>query len=307
MPTYGMGNAMREVRMRLGYTQEELAYGICTVGTLSKIENGRAVISKQVFEALCSRLPGLHHVWVSCDTEKEMQRSRLCKQILVYLEFRKLPAAKTAMECYSRIKDEKSPFCRQFEWYTKAVYQAAAKEEEDKILPNLKRALKVTMPSYEARFRQHKKGMMLTYDEVYILSNMGIAYARQNEMENAFRILYFLKEYFVKQNLDMVESMKVCPMVFGNLAWLFHKQGRFKEAVKLCDSGIEICLSSGRYTVLPHLLCIKAHGLTASGSPVTAQKSRRQAEALLGISEEYRGYGCFLDFYKAMEPIFVTF
>ena len=78
MPTYGMGDAIREMRIRLGYTQEELAYGICTPGTLSRIENGRAVISKRVFEALCSRIPELHHVWIACDTKTEMQRSKFC-------------------------------------------------------------------------------------------------------------------------------------------------------------------------------------------------------------------------------------
>ena len=39
MPTYGMGDAIREMRNRLGCTQEELSYGICTAGTLSRIEN----------------------------------------------------------------------------------------------------------------------------------------------------------------------------------------------------------------------------------------------------------------------------
>ena len=62
MPTYGMGDAIHEMRIRAGCTQEELAYGICTPGTLSRIENGKEVASKQVFEALCQRLCGRCHM-----------------------------------------------------------------------------------------------------------------------------------------------------------------------------------------------------------------------------------------------------
>lgn len=307
MPTYGMGESIREMRSRLGYTQEELAYGICTPGTLSRIENGRAVISKQVFEALCSRIPELHHIWIACDTKEEMQRSKLCKQILYCLEFRKMEEAKIKIQQYRILKNENSKFCMQFAYYTQAVYQAIVKEEEAQVLPLLQQALCMTMPFFEERICMQKKSAMLTYDEVYILSNMGIAYTKQREMEIAAEIFSYLKSYFEKQELETSESMKACPMILGNLAWLFECQGRFEEAVKYCESGMEICRFTGRYTVLPYLFCVKARCLTASGSHKMAEKCRRQAKAILDVTEEYRGYGCFEEFYQAREPIYVTF
>ncbi len=307
MPTYGMSDAIREMRIRLGYTQEELSYGICTPGTLSRIENGREVISKQVFEALCSRMPGLHHVWISCDTKNEMQRSKLCKQILMYLSAGKLSEAKRAMEAYRQLRDEKNPFCRQFGLYTQAIYQAILKEREEDILPKLKKALGITMPDYRERLQMQKKAVVLTYDEIYILLNMGIAYGKREETERALRILYYLKTYMKNQDLDVMESTKVYPMILGDLAWVLERQRRFSEAVKQCDTGIEICRVTGKYTVLPHLLCIKAWCHTAAKDHVTAKKSRQQAKAIFDIIEEYRGYRSFQEFYKAKEPIFVTF
>lgn len=307
MPTYGMGSAIREMRIRQGYTQEELAYGICTPGTLSRIENGKAAVSKQVFEAVCSRMPGLHHVWISFDTEKEMRRSKLCKQILLYLELRKMADAKAAIEGYRQACDGNNPFCRQFLQYAQAIYQAILKENEKEILPMLQEALKITMPDYEKRLHAHKKAVLLSYDEVYILSNMGIAHARQNEPEKAFEIFYYLKEHMESQKLDIEEFMKTEPMILGNLAWILKCQGRFDEAIRQCDEGIKICCLIGKYTILPSLLCIKAYCLTAVGSLKTAEKSRRQAEAILDVAEGYREYGSFQEFYKAMDPIFVTF
>lgn len=307
MPTYGMGEAIREMRMRLGYTQEELAYGICTTGTLSKIENGRSIISKRVFEALCSKMPGIHHVWISCDTKAEMERSRLCKQILLYLELRKMNEAKAAMEQYRRRKEKDNPFCMQFDLYTQAIYQAILKKDEGKILPKLKMALAVTMPDYKERFRAKKKAVLLTYDEVYILSNMGIAYAKKDRSERAYSIFCFLKEYIRQQEMDLAESMKINPMILGNLAWLLERQGQFREAVKQCDECMEVCILANKYTVLPYLLCIKSRCLTALGNLETAKKSRQQAKAILGIRNGIRSYGGFEEFYKAQEPIYVTF
>lgn len=307
MPTYSMGSAIREMRIRAGYTQEELAYGICTTGTLSRIENGKEVVSKQVFEALCARLYGIHHVWISFDTKAEMQRSKLCKQILLYLEQREMKKAKDAIEEYQLLKEKDSPFCMQFALYTQAIYQAILKEKEDEVLPKLKQALEITMPNYKERLKMQRKRTLFTYDEIYIMSNMGIAYANIQELEKAFQIFYCLKEYFEGQTLDMTESTKVYPMILGNLAWVLEKQGRFKEAVKHCDLGIEICHFTGKYTILPHLLCIRAWCFTASGNPKMAKKSRRQAKSILDITECYRGYGSFAEFYKAKEPIFVVF
>lgn len=307
MPTYGMSEAIREMRIRLGYTQEELSYGICTPGTLSRIENGREVISKQVFEGLCGRMPGLHHVWISCDTKNEMRRSKLCKQILMYMSVGRMPEARKAMEAYYQLKDRKNPFCRQFELYTQAIYQALIKEREEEILPKLKRALAITMPDYRERLQVQRKAVVLTYDEVYILLNMGIAYAKKEETELALQILYYLKRYMKNQELDVMESTKVYPMILGDVAWILERQRRPLEAVRECDAGIEICRATGKYTVLPHLLCIKAWCLTASKDHVTAKKSRQQAKAIFDVTEEYKGYGSFQEFYKAKEPIFVTY
>lgn len=307
MPTYGMGDAIHEMRMRAGCTQEELAYGICTPGTLSRIENGKEVASKQVFEALCQRLCGMCHMGISFDTKIEMQRSKFRRQALLYLEQRELEKAKLALEGYHALKETDNPFCLQFALYTQAVYQAIQREREEEILPKLEQALEITMPNYKERMQAAKRKILLTYDEVYIMSNIGIAYAKNAQLEKAFHIFYYLKGYLESQRLELSESLKVYAMILGNFAWILEQQGRFEEAVKHCDTGIRICHLTGKYTVLPHLFCIKAWCLTASGNAMMAKKSRRQAKALFDITEHYRGYGSFAEFYKAREPIFVIF
>lgn len=306
MPTYGMGDAIREMRRRLGYTQEELSFGVCTTGTLSRIENGKAIVSKQVFEALCDRMPGLHHAGVSLDTKLEMKRSKLCKKILLHLEHRNMSEAREAMQEYQQLMEEKNPFCRQFKLYTQAIYEAISGDGKE-VLHKLEEAMQITMPDYESRLQEGEKRVLFTYDEIYILINIGIACAREEDMEKANRLLYCLKLYTEHHGMDMIECPKVYVMVVGNLAWVLERQGRFQEAVRLCDAGINTCCFSGKCIILPYLLCLKSWCLTALGNPMTAKKCKQQAKTILDITENHRGYGSFEEFYKAKEPIYVTF
>ena len=56
MPIYPYGAMIRQRREELGYTQEELADGICAVPTLSRIENGERLPTKEHSEMLLPRL-----------------------------------------------------------------------------------------------------------------------------------------------------------------------------------------------------------------------------------------------------------
>ena len=56
MPIFQFGILIKRKREELGYTQEDLADGICSVPTLSRIENGERMPTKEHFEMLVQRL-----------------------------------------------------------------------------------------------------------------------------------------------------------------------------------------------------------------------------------------------------------
>lgn len=56
MQYYSCGQIIKRMRQSRGLTQEELAFGICSVSSLSKIENGRQTPHYRTFEALLERL-----------------------------------------------------------------------------------------------------------------------------------------------------------------------------------------------------------------------------------------------------------
>ena len=75
------GETVREARKRCGLTQEELAYGICSVSTLSKIENGKRQPHILTFEALMQRMGVSGEGFFLCLSEQEMASCRLLQEI----------------------------------------------------------------------------------------------------------------------------------------------------------------------------------------------------------------------------------
>ena len=56
MAVFQLGPIIRNRRTELGLSQEDLADGICSVPTLSRIENGERMPTKNHFEMLMQRL-----------------------------------------------------------------------------------------------------------------------------------------------------------------------------------------------------------------------------------------------------------
>ena len=55
MATYVIGDYIREIRLRKGYTQEDVSFGICTSATLSRIENGAQTPGRYILDKLMER------------------------------------------------------------------------------------------------------------------------------------------------------------------------------------------------------------------------------------------------------------
>ncbi len=68
-----LGTLLRMRREELELTQEELADGICSVPTLSRIENGERMPTKNHFETLVERL-GLSSLMLDCFIDENTLR-----------------------------------------------------------------------------------------------------------------------------------------------------------------------------------------------------------------------------------------
>ena len=88
-----IGEFIRQRRKELNLSQEDLAYGICEVSTLSRIENGRCTPSRSKINALLQRLglPEERYYAIVSKNEKEIEALK--------------KKSSPAMSCTSRKRD----------------------------------------------------------------------------------------------------------------------------------------------------------------------------------------------------------
>ena len=56
MSNYNVGDMIRLTRQAIGMSQEELSDNICSVQTLSRIENGKVKVKKRIYQQLMERM-----------------------------------------------------------------------------------------------------------------------------------------------------------------------------------------------------------------------------------------------------------
>lgn len=81
MAVYEIGNYIHDMRIERGYSQEELCFGICSVGNLSKIENGTRMPNRKTVEAITQRL-GCREAFLQYSSREEMKQVEICSQIV---------------------------------------------------------------------------------------------------------------------------------------------------------------------------------------------------------------------------------
>lgn len=280
MPNYFIGDFIRDTRIRRGYTQEQLSFGICTTPSLSRIENGAQTPGKHILDALFERLgidENMFEIFVSkedvesYETIQEMTRSiagcnyaNLEKQIE---KLERLIANKT-----------KCNLQQQYLIFAKGVLKKGKGADCQEIMELFMQAIHMTLPDFDGV--NPVRANLLTYHEIAIINNIAILYAQENKMEEALGLGYWLKEYMEKSMIDSDEKTVKYPMILYNLSNWLGKLLRFEEAQQIAETGIDFCIRYGNLVMFPLLICNKACTLAEQGRLEEATKFFTQSAVI---------------------------
>lgn len=282
MAKYSVGEYIYNVRKRKGYTQEELAEGICTTGTLSKIENGNRTPSISIYEALMQRLgepASLFSVYIG---EKELAADNFCRKVIRILARNEVEHLDMVMEEYGaalvkyHLKESPIMLCM------KAICHTMMQYPPQKVLEELLDALRMTAPeNFETWMREKRK--LLTFDEIVIWNNIAIQYKYMKQSDRALEIWKMLREYLSVREVDEDEKAKIYPVILYNLSGIYAQRNLYAEAVQYSEEGIRNCVEFGKLFPLPYFLHQKSEGLLALGEVHSAEEYLRKSELVLEI------------------------
>lgn len=264
-----IGDIIRRRREELGYTQEELAAGICSVPTLSRIENGERIPQKNILDQLLQQL-GYSNMSVDVWTdEKNFQLHNLKFQIRQAIIMDETEKAKTLLRKFERLYSPSDPVDHQFMLlYQTMLYGSPSSAERKK---QLEKALLLTCPFYNEK----KLPRVMAYEEIILVNNIAICYWEEGSRDEAIELLYQLKESYERNVVNIEEALRTQLLILYNLSKFLGLEGRYDECIEICDLGIQIAVRTGRCHSLPGILYNRAWSLVKRGQEGDLEEAKR--------------------------------
>ncbi len=282
----------------MGITQDELANGICSVLTLSRIERGTQVPQDYTLLQILQRLglSGSETIFIAND--KQLVFSRLKFDIRQAYIQENYEEAKKILRDNSNQISKLSPFDRQTFETIDILLKIRDKEYgENEALERLEAALRLTYPNYS----KVNLPKLFTFEEILLLNNIAIRYAHLGDLNTAIDMLYHIKDFYDKKVCDIEEALRTEPMVLYNLSKYLGLVGRIDECLAICELGINIGVKTRNCFSLAKTMYNKAYVLNMRNKPGDKEASlyyAKQAYHLADILEMYKSKELYRAFIK---------
>lgn len=291
-----LGEVIRQRRLELGLTQEELCEGICEPMTISRFENGRQTPSRNRIKALLQRLGLPDDRFFGLLSAKELQISSLEQDIIsCHVRFERASAEEKnqirmeALEKHRELESvmEKDDTLSQ-QLILRSKYLLGTENGPyslDEGLSLLLKAMRLTSPKFD--LDQIGRGLY-TENEIKLINNMANCYIRAGRHYDAIDILKPLLRYLQTSMKNIPPNRAQIPMVAFNYARELEIVKRFDDAIEIAEYARRICIDYGVYTSLSGVLMILAECHYHLGDHERSKELYRQAYYLFKIIEDKR-------------------
>lgn len=261
-----LGEVIRQRRLELGLTQEELCEGICEPMTISRFENGKQTPSRNRIKALLQRLGIPDDRFYGLLSTKELQISALEKDIVsCHVRFeRSAPEERDAIreEAFAkhreleRVMDKDDTLSKQLILRSRYLLDAKSGASSlDEGLAILIDAIRLTSPKFD--LKQIGRGLY-TENEIKLINNLAQCYIKAERHQEAIEILRQLLEYLQTHLQKIPPNRTHIPLVSFNYARELEIVQRYDDALCIAENARKICVDYGHYEFLPDIIAILA-------------------------------------------------
>lgn len=268
-----LGETIRSLRRQHGLTQEQLAEGLCSPITISRIENERQMPSKTLLDALLARLHS--NTYQLCNvyyqSEQDYAFVDKAKQASVLLHRGRFDELRALLERLD-VSSQNRPTLRQIYLSLDAaalLSENCGPNDAEMALTKLDQAVRLTQPNLDFGDLKH---VLLSRDEMQSLALRipALFYAGQ-----ALEAIMFGKELLAAldaQEADSMEFHETRVNVEFNLSQCLELQGYFGEAFALVQRSKRECLEEHLHYYLPQLIYSEARTSFRKGDVDGARK-----------------------------------
>lgn len=247
MEVYNMGEVIQKRRKSLGITQEQLSEGICSVQTLSRVENGRNRISWEKFKKLMERLGMPSEKYSLVIEVDDIESIEFEKEIFQLINKQEYENAYILFHKLEKKLDKNEKINQQYLLGIGTIlnYQLKKISLQEK-MNQLEDAIQITIPCYRCKVL---KNGIYTRIEIIILYNIALCFQEENE-KKGIRLLKELEEYLEEISINSREYKKLKVAILYNLSYLLRRNGNYEESKKVGNMGINEGISSTQGNIL---------------------------------------------------------
>ncbi len=251
-----LGETIRSLRKKAGLSQEELADGVCSAVSISRIENGSQMPSRIVLEGLLSKLGvGIYQICnIFYMSENQRAFEERADLINTLISEEKWAEAKEQLSALAENAKE-SAANEQLTLLLDSSIRLHEQEPPDEILALLKKALALTKPGIDFF---DLRNTLLSIREVNILNALLVTLIRLDKIEEAIRLGEELTAALKKHESGLKEYQILKINLMFNLAQCMEMEGRYKEELKYIELAEDLSMDSAEQMLLPEIEFIKA-------------------------------------------------
>ena len=252
MAVYVVGDFLRETRLRKGYTQEEVSYGICTTASLSRIENGAQKPGRLILEKLFERLGTENNLFNSFVSREEMELYIAIQTLIRNVTDGDLHRIEEQIDIVEKLTQNTSELERQSLFWAKGELATQKYGNDCEAMDCFMKAVQITLPDFDGKnpLRNH----LLTVDEITIINSIAVRHGENGDLLTAIQLDMWLKEYMENKIIDGRMKTAKYPMILYNLSYWLGEENCHNEALKMAEQGVDFCVKYGNLPAFPILM-----------------------------------------------------
>ena len=280
---YGLylGALIKELRERLGMTQEELAGDFCAVSTLQRIEKGEEIPGRRLINQLFSVLNGEEY---PAADEFEFTEADKNRPYIVHKIQEKLFSNNYDYEVLlSEYADygEMDDLDEQAYLYYLALLKKHNDATLDEVFFILTKAAALTIKSRRDDFLPTRN--LLTATEARVVRKIAMIYYSKGKKELALEFMRYFDRFYTRGICEKELMLYEKPMIYYYLT-LWEKEAKnFDRCAKAAEKGVSACVQCGAITPLPYLYDSMFSSLSILNQQATTEHQKLGAIVLRHI------------------------
>ncbi|WP_042473938.1 helix-turn-helix domain-containing protein [Bacillus ndiopicus] len=273
---------IKELRKKKGFTQKELAEGICTQAMVSNFEKGEMIPSSPTLFAIAQRLGvDMNYFFNMSSTDSTSFKTTDAQNII-----RKLIHQNDYESAYYIVQNELvqesllTTEHRQFLLWHKGICQWFLHQQLDTAIQTLEEAL-------------HADDKQSTEREVAIMNSIAVVYLGAGQFEKS--LSYYEKCLLLLKKQSSI-SFTIQIRVYLGASRAFQHSHKFNEALLLAKQGIQLCTENETLYLLGDLLFQASHCLISLEDKLNASIYLENAKTIYTLQNKF-------DYLKIVEDL----